>query len=122
MLPMIAICFFFPVPHSAFISNSAKTSHRTLLVSTFPQDLRTRSLRGEYCYVLQHSCDLADKLPASSRSRCHYHSHSEIPGTYVSRSNLDALPVMLFHPHVTLLPDLLDHGRYPVPTLSLVIV
>jgi len=35
----------------------------------------------------KHSCDLADKLPASSRSHCHFHSHSKIPGTYVSRSD-----------------------------------
>ena len=40
------------------------------------------------------SCDLADKLPDSSGSHCHFHLHSKIPGTYVSCSNLDALPAM----------------------------
>jgi len=40
-------------------------------------------------------CDLADKLPASSGSCCHFHLHSKIPGTYVSHLNLDALPVTL---------------------------
>jgi len=38
---------------------------------------------------------LLTNLPASSRSHCHFHLHSEIPGTYVSCSNLDALPVTL---------------------------
>ena len=42
------------------------------------------------CYVLYHSCDFADKLPASSGSCCHFHLHSEIPRIYVLHSNLDA--------------------------------
>ena len=65
---------------------------------------------------------LLTKLPASSGSRCHFPSHSEIPRTYVSRSNLDALPVTPSTVISPLLPDLPDHGRYLAPTLSLILV
>src|SRR5882724_12168525 len=59
------------------------------------------SLKGCGCigkpfrHVMSHNTlvTLLTKLPASSGSRCHFPSHSEIPGTYVSCSNLVALPV-----------------------------
>jgi len=50
MLPQSPSAF---IPGASFslLFNSAKTSHGTSLVSAFPEDLRMRSLRGEYCYV-----------------------------------------------------------------------
>src|SRR5882724_3777419 len=123
MLPRSPSALYPLAPHSAFISSSAKTSHGISLVSAFPQDLGTRSLRGECCYVPQHSCDLADKLLPSSRSRHHFHLHSEIPETQVSRLNLDAIHghyPPLHHCHVMPLLDPPDHGISSPPTLSLI--
>src|SRR5882724_9833463 len=50
-LPMITICLICPGASFHLYFELRQTSHGTSLVSAFPQDLGTRSLRGEYCYI-----------------------------------------------------------------------
>jgi len=50
-LPTITIRLISPGALFCLYFELRQTSHGTSLVSAFPQDLRMRSLRGEYCYV-----------------------------------------------------------------------
>jgi len=51
MLPTITIHLISSGTSFCLYFELCQTSHGTSLASAFPQDLGTRSLRGEYCYV-----------------------------------------------------------------------
>jgi len=67
--------------------------------------------------VMSHNTPvtLLTNFPASSRSHCHSHLHSEISRNLCFALELGCTPSEATHLHVTLLPDLPDHGRLSTP-------
>ena len=94
LLPRFSWCI---APLASILDCKNQIKSRFAYKPTKPQYSQCLNIHFVGCYIVT-SCNtlmtLLTKFPASSRSRCHFLSHSEIPGTYVSHSNLDALPVM----------------------------